>query len=133
MGNDTVLPNATNGAPWSSRLVGLDVVVIHPSDPKACHSNGTLTNYYIGVTSFGKNASFSLLAYATSADPITLIDGQPQTGQVCVHSGSGVGRGPFTACWFCWGAWLGDGLLDLETFSMRPACELCKSLCPGTS
>ncbi len=82
VGNNTVLPNATNGAPWSSRMVGLDVIVIHPSDPKACHANGTVTNYYIGVTSFTRNASFSLLAYATSADPITLVDGQPQTGQV---------------------------------------------------
>ncbi len=81
--NATVLPNATNGAPWSSRLVGLDVITIHPNDPNACHGvPGSATNYYVGVTSFTRNASFSLLAYATSADPVLLVDGQPQTGEV---------------------------------------------------
>jgi hypothetical protein len=75
-------PNNTNYL-WAGRLVGVDVVVVHPSDPKACPVTPTSAcNYYIGVTSYTRNASFSLLAYVQDTDPVTLIDGQPQTGQV---------------------------------------------------
>ena len=75
-------PNATN-AVWRSQLVSLDVVTVSPQDPRACHSSGQC-NYYIGVTAFGTTATFSLIAYQQDADPIALIDGQPQDGQVAL-------------------------------------------------
>jgi hypothetical protein len=83
-GDANTRPNATNNPMWRSRLVGIDVITIYPTDSKACVVNETsVCNYYVGVTSYSKNASFSLLAYSRSADPVTLVDGQPQSGEVC--------------------------------------------------
>ena len=81
--SSTFRPSSAN-AIWASTNVGLDVITIHPDDPRAapCYAGNSFCNYYIGVTSYTLNASYSLVAYLEDSDPVTLVDGQPQTGQV---------------------------------------------------
>lgn len=69
---------------WASQRVGVDAITIYPSDPLAC--NTTLAaagcTYYIGVLGYTYNVSFVLTAYVLDANPVELVDGQPQSGQV---------------------------------------------------
>jgi hypothetical protein len=81
-GPDYTQPNSSHFL-WAGRLIGVDVVTVHPLDPTACAVTPfSACNYYVGVTSFTRNASFSLLAYVQDTDPVVLVDGQPQTGRV---------------------------------------------------
>lgn len=65
---------------WSSMRVGRDVIHILVGDPGYC--SPTPCNYYIGVTSFTSNASFSIVATQRAFSVITLSSGNPQNGQV---------------------------------------------------
>jgi hypothetical protein len=76
---------------WKSNGVGTELVVVAPNDPRAC---APPCNYYIGVTSYSRNASFSVLARARTTRPSALALGQSVTDVV------GVGE---TSYWnFAW-------------------------------
>jgi len=68
-----------NNYTWASMGIGRDVVEVSPNDPNAC---GVPCSYYIGVTAFSMNASYSVVAIQTNYTVIQLTDGQPQVSSV---------------------------------------------------
>lgn len=74
-------PNSTNYI-WSSQRIGVDSVTVYPNDPRACPIGTVGCTYYIGVYGYSQNTSFIITAYVLDSNPVELVDGQPQNGQV---------------------------------------------------
>jgi hypothetical protein len=72
-------PTAANNT-WRSMSLGRDVVEIFTTDPNYC--SPTPCSYYIGVTGFARNASFSVLAEIIQNSTIRLADGSPVVSSV---------------------------------------------------
>lgn len=66
---------------WKSNGVGTELVTIYPGDARACAAP---CNYYIGVTSYSRNASFSVMARARTTRPSALALGTSVTDVVSV-------------------------------------------------
>lgn len=64
---------------WRSSGVGQEVVVIPPTDKRAC---GPTCSYYLGVTTYRRNATFAVTARTRTTRPEQLSLGQPVTDQV---------------------------------------------------
>ena len=74
----TTNPNpTTRNFTWASMGIGRDVIEISVEDHHYCQPP---CNYYIGVTSYGENASYTITASQGEYTVTQLVDGEPQMG-----------------------------------------------------
>lgn len=74
---------------WSSSSLGADSLTIQAGDirQKGCNvASDGVCDFYIGVYGW-RNASYSIVAHMNEGflNPLTLVDGQPQTGHVALN------------------------------------------------